>query len=163
MQVKRIWQRAANQALVFVMCWSWTRCARRDAKRRDLAAAAGDIGKASGAEAGEEAAEFAAEQIRREIDEHVAEIDLPDVRDVRKQFAADGDAFLDDPDTICRSEGAFDGLIPSSFTGFPAEGDAGAAILVARFEYQVFAVLADEGEQLDGLAVMVGLDVRDNK
>src|SRR6266581_9748502 len=162
MQVKRIWQRAANQALVFVMCWSWTRCARRDSKRRDLAAAAGDICKTSGAEAREEAAEFATEQIRCEIDEHVAEIDLPDIRDVRKQFAADGDALLNDPDAICGGQGAFDGLIPSSFAGFPAEGDAGAAILVARFEYQVFALPADEGEQLDGLAVMVGLDVRDD-
>ena len=46
-----------------------------DAERGDLAAAAGDVGEAGGAEAGEEAGELAAEEIGREIDEHVFEVD----------------------------------------------------------------------------------------
>ena len=40
-----------------------------------MAAAAGDVGEAGGAEAGEEAGEFSAEKVRREIDKHVFEID----------------------------------------------------------------------------------------
>ena len=45
--------------------------ARSDAKGGDLAAAAGDVGEAGGAEAGEEAAEFALEEVGGEVYEHV--------------------------------------------------------------------------------------------
>ena len=79
----------------------WNLVAGVDAEGGDLAAAAGDVGEAGGAEAGEEAGEFSAEEIGREIDEHVFEIDggvgATGLRDVWENFAADRDAFLHDP------------------------------------------------------------------
>ena len=42
------------------------------------------------------------------------------------------------------------------FVGFPAEGDAGAAVFVAGLEDEVFALFADEGEQVDRLVVVRG-------
>ena len=47
-----------------------------DAEGGDLAAAAGYVGEAGGAEAGEEAAEFSAEEVGGEVDEHVFEFDI---------------------------------------------------------------------------------------
>ena len=55
----------------------------------DLAAAAGDVGKAGGAEAREEAAQFSAEQVRSKIDEHVLEFHAAVLRNVGENLAAD--------------------------------------------------------------------------
>src|SRR3989475_11283937 len=139
-----------------------SRASRRNPKRRHLAASAGYIGEAGGAKSGEKATQLSAEQIRREIHQHVAVIDLADVCDVRKNFAPDGDAFLNDPHAILRRERALDGHVPVSFTGFPSEGYAGATIFIARFEDQVLALLTDKSEQVDALAVVRRPDVRDN-
>ena len=49
--------------------------ARVDTEGGDLAAAAGDVGEAGGAEAGQAAGHFSAENIRREIDQHVSHPD----------------------------------------------------------------------------------------
>src|SRR6266436_3246408 len=73
---------------------------RGNAKRRDLSATAGYIGEAGGAEAREKTAEFSAEQVGSEIHQHVAVIHLADIRDVRKNFAPDRDALLNDPRTV---------------------------------------------------------------
>src|SRR5437870_11309870 len=105
--------------------------ARRNAKRRHLSATAGYIGEARGAEAGEKAAELSAKQVRSEIHEHVAVIDPADIRDVRKNFAPDGDAFLDDPCAVLRRKGVLDPPVPVGFTGFPAESYTGTAVLIA--------------------------------
>src|SRR5438477_5291213 len=78
-------------------CLVGRRDPRGNAKCRDLAAAADYIGEAGGTEAGEKAAELSAKQVRSEIHEHVAVIYSADIRDVRKDFAPDGDAFLNDP------------------------------------------------------------------
>src|SRR5713226_10515679 len=139
-----------------------SRASRRDAKRRHLAASAGYVGEAGGAKSGEKATQFSAEQIRREIHKHVAVIDLADVRDVGKNFSPDGNAFLDNPHAIPRRKRALDGHVPVGFTGFPAQGYAGAAIFIAGLEDQVFALLTDKSEQIDALAVVCRPDVRDN-
>src|SRR5512137_537072 len=76
------------------------RSTRSDAEGGDLAAAAGDVGEAGGAQAREEAAKFAAEEIGSEIHQHVAEVDLSNLRDVGKNFAADGNPFLSDPHAV---------------------------------------------------------------
>src|SRR6266851_7175544 len=138
------------------------RAPRRNSKRRDLTATAGHIGEAGGAEAGEKTTELSAEQVRGEIHQHVAVIDLADVRDVRKNFAPDGDAFLGDPHTVLRRKRALDRRVPVSFTSFPAKGHARAAILIARLQDKVFALFTDKGEQIDALSVVCRPDVRDN-
>src|SRR5260370_10349286 len=89
-------------------------------------------------------------------------MDLAGVRDVRKDFATDRDAFLDDPHSVLCRKGKLDRRVPGVFAGFPAEGHSGAAILIAGLKDQVFALLTDKGEQLDGLAVVCRLDVRAN-
>ena len=131
----------------------------------DLAAAAGDVGEAGGAEAGEEAGELSSEKIGREIDEHVFEVDgrifAAGLRDVGEDFAADGDAFLDDPAAsiaahVCSGESFFDGGVPGFFVGFPAESYTGAAVLVAGLENKILALVANEGEKLDCVAVVMG-------
>src|SRR6266852_2826758 len=86
-------------------------------KGGDLAAAAGDVGEAGGAEAGEEAAQFSAEEIWSEIDEHVFELYAAGLRDVGKNLAADGDAFLHDPAagisaSVPGRDGPFDRGVP---------------------------------------------------
>src|SRR5712692_2605189 len=121
MQTKRIWQFGANQASLRISC-----SARSYAEGGDLAAAGGYVGEAGGAEAGEEAAELASEEIGSEVDEHVAELDGFVGRDVRKNFAADGDALLHDPGgalfaRLSGGDGAADGFVPIVFVGFPAE------------------------------------------
>src|SRR5258708_28587218 len=135
---------------------------RGDTKRRNLAATTGYIGEAGGAETGKKASELSAEQVRSEIHQHVAVIDLADVRDVRKDFATDRDAFLDDPHPVLCRKRKLDRRVPGVFSGFPAEGHSGAAILIAGLKDQVFALLTDKAEQLDGLAVVPRLDARDN-
>ena len=119
---------------------------RGDAKSRNLASTAGHIGEAGGAKSGKKASELSAEQIRGEIHQHVAVIDPADVRDVRKDFAADGDAFLGDPHTVLRRKRALDRRVPVSFARFPAEGHAGAAILIARLQDKVLAFFTNKCE-----------------
>src|SRR6267143_3177029 len=133
-----------------------------DAKRRNLAAAAGHIGEAGGAEAGEKATEFSAEQVWGEIHQHVAVIDFAGLSHVREDFAPDGDAFLGDPRAVLRRKSKLDRRVPGGFTGFPSESHAGAAIFIAGLKDHVFALFTNEGEQFDGLAVVRRLDVRDN-
>src|SRR5208282_6874459 len=90
---RRIWSRAIREEsgsrAAALQILGWNR-ARADAEGGDLAAAAGDVGKACGAEAGEETAEFSAEEVGGEIDEHVAVVNFADISDVGKNFAADG-------------------------------------------------------------------------
>src|SRR6266850_3732246 len=76
------------------------RAAWGNSKRRDLAAAAGDIRQARGAETRQKTAQFSAEQIGRKIHQHVPVVHLADVRGERKNFAADRNAFLGDPHAI---------------------------------------------------------------
>src|SRR5260370_10264800 len=112
---------------------------RRDSKGRNLAATAGHIGEACSAEAREKATDFSAEQVRSEIHQHVAVIDLADARDVRKDFTADGDALLDDPPAVLCRERILDRRVPGGFLGFPTQGHARAAILIAGVEDQGLA------------------------
>src|SRR6266403_5453914 len=98
---------------------------RRHPKRRNLAAAAGHIGEAGGAEAGEKATELSAEQIRGEIHQHVAVIDFAGLSNVREDFAPDGYAFLGDPHAVLCRKSKLDRRVPGGFTGFPAGGPAG--------------------------------------
>src|SRR5882762_141741 len=138
-----------------------------DAEGGDLAAAGSYVGEAGGAEAGEEAAEFAAEQIGGEVDEHVAGFDGFVGRDVGKNLAADGDALLHDPGAVLLSglgcgDSARYGFIPFVFVGFPAEGDATAAVFIAGLEHEVFTFFANEGQEFDVLAVMRGAHVFDD-
>src|SRR6266851_5049917 len=128
------------------------RAPRRNSKRRDLTATAGHIGEAGGAETGEKATKLSAEQVRGEIHQHVAVIDLADIRDIRKDFAADWDAFLDDPHAVLRRKRILDRRVPGGFAGFPAQGHARAAIFIAGLKDQVLAFFADKSEQFDGLA-----------
>src|ERR1700730_12562994 len=130
-----------------------------NSKRRDLAAAAGDIRQTGGAEARQKTAQFSAEQVRCKVHQHVPVVHLADSRGERKYLAADRNAFLRDPHTIFGRQRALDGVVPSFFAGFPAERHARTAILIARFQYQVFAFLADKREQLHLLPVMRRLDV----
>jgi hypothetical protein len=58
-------------------------------------------------------------------------------------------------------DGAFDGFVPIVLAGFPAEGDAGAAIFVAGFEHEIRTIFAHEIEQLDVFAVMRGAGILD--
>src|SRR5579863_10343304 len=111
--------------------------AQTDAEGGDLAAAAGDVGEAGGAEAREKSCELSAEKIRSEIDEHVFEIDggvgATGFCDVGENFPADGDAFLDDPAAcvaacICGGQCFLDAGVPGFFVGFPSECDAGAPV-----------------------------------
>src|SRR6266849_2160551 len=162
MQTKRIWQFGANQASLRISC-----SARSYAEGGDLAAAGGYVGEAGGAEARQEAAEFAAEEIRSEVDEHVAEFDVFVRRDVGENFAADGDALLHDPGATFFAgfgggNGALDGFVPIVLAGFPAEGDAGAAVFVAGLEHQVLAVCANERKEIDVLTVVRGAGVFDD-
>src|SRR4029077_9047100 len=101
-----------------------------------------------------EATELSAEQIRREIHQHVPVIDFADVRDVGKNFAPDGDAFLHNPHAILRRKRALNGHAPVGFTVSPAEGYARAAIFIAGLEDQVLSFLTDKSEQVDVLAVV---------
>src|SRR5260370_29298549 len=138
-----------------------------DAEGGDLAAAGGYVGEAGGAEAGEEAAEFAAKQVWGEVDEHVSELNGMVGRDVGEDFAANGDALLHDPAAgifagASGGDGATDGLVPIVFVGFPAEGDAAAAVFIAGFEHEIRTVFANEIEQLDMIAVMGGAGIRDD-
>src|ERR1700677_1956811 len=135
-----------------------------DAERGDLAAAAGDVGEAGGAEAREEAGEATAEEIGREIDEHVFEVNggigAAGFRDVGENFAADWDAFLNDPAACvatrgCGGECFFDRGVPGFFVGLPSESYAGAAVFVAGFEHEIVAFFADEREKLDRVAAVV--------
>src|SRR5258708_12713973 len=73
------------------------RTSRGDAKSRHLASTAGHIGEASGAEAGKKATKLSTEQVRGEIHQHVAVIDLAGARDVRKDLPAGRNAFPDHP------------------------------------------------------------------
>src|SRR5258708_8485308 len=107
------------------------RTSRGDAKSRHLAATAGHIGEAGGAEGSKKATKLSTEQVRGEIHQHVAVIDPAGVRDVRKDLAADGNAFLDDPHAVLRGKRTFDRRSPGGFTGFPAERHTGAALLIA--------------------------------
>jgi hypothetical protein len=145
--------------------------ARIYAEGGDLATAAGDVGEAGGAEAGEEAGELSSEKIGREIDEHVFEVDgrifAAGLRDVGEDFAADGDAFLDDPAAsiaahVCSGESFFDGGVPGFFVAFPAESDASAAVFVAGLQDEVLALCADEREKLDRVAVVLRARVGDH-
>src|SRR5712664_39114 len=138
------------------------RAAWGNSKRGDLAAAAGDIRQAGGAETRQKAAQFSAEQIRRKVHQHVPVVHLADVGGERKDLAADRNAFLRDPHAIFRRQRALDGAVPRVFTGLPAKRHARTAVLIARFQYQVFALLADKREQLHLLPVMRRLDVRDD-
>src|SRR4029077_9350332 len=128
-----------------------------------LAAAGGYVGEAGGAETGEEAGGFAAEELGRDVDQHVAELDGLGGGDVGENFAADGDALLHNPSAglfgrlgsggVAAGDGAADGVIPIMFVGFPAEGYAGASIFIAGLEHEVFALFANEGEQVDMLTI----------
>src|SRR5712664_3896759 len=189
MQAKRIWQFGANQASRFSVvhrtgldvkgqqrraparCWRYAAAglegARSHAEGGDLAASGGYVGEAGGAESSEEAAEFAAKQVRGEIDEHVTELDGVVGCDIGKDFAANGDALLHDPAAGIFTgpngrDGATDGLVPIVFVGFPAEGDAAAAVFIAGFEHEIRTVFANEIEQLDMLAVVSGAGIRDD-
>src|SRR5882762_7901536 len=138
-----------------------------DAEGGDLAAAGGYVGEAGGAEAGEEAAEFAAKEIGGQVDEHVAGFDISVGRDVGKNFAADGDALLHDPGATGFSglgggDGAGDGFIPIVLVGFPAKGDAAAAVFVAGLEDEVFALFANEREEIDVIAIVRSAGVFDD-
>src|SRR2546426_10606258 len=104
---------------------------QRHPKRRNLAAAAGHIGEAGGAEAGEKATELSAEQVRGEIHQHVAGIDFAGLSNVREDFAPGGDAFLGDPYAVLRRKSKLDRPVPGGLTGFPAAGHAGAAKFIA--------------------------------
>src|SRR5262249_32766015 len=111
-------------------------------ERGNLAAPGSDVGQTCGAEARKESGKFALKQIRREIDEHVLELDggvlLGGTRaDVGEYFATNGDALLDDPASGISAgfrggHTLFDGRVPSLFGHFPAQGYARAAVLVAR-------------------------------
>src|SRR5579859_567261 len=83
--------------------------ARRHAERRNLSAAARDIGEAGGAQARQKAREFSAEEIRGEVHEHVAVIHFADIGDVREYFAANGNALLNDPGAVLGGKRALDG------------------------------------------------------
>src|SRR5580704_8535261 len=149
----------------------WNLVAGVDAEGGDLAAAAGDVGETGGAEAGEESGEAAAEKIGGEVDEHVFEVDWgacgAGLHDVRENFAADWDAFLDDPAAgvaacVCSGQGLFDRGVPGFFVGFPAERDAGATVFVAGLEDEILALFAGEGEKLDCVAIMLRARVGDD-
>src|SRR5215472_12332778 len=107
---------------------------RMHTKCGNLAAAAGDIGEAGGAEAREETADFSSEQIRREVYEHLAVVHFAVGLYPREHFAADGDALLHNPAALRRRHGFLDDCVPISFAGFPAKCDPAAAIFVAGFE-----------------------------
>src|SRR5207245_607186 len=59
-------------------------------------------------------------------------------------------------------DGATDGLVPIAFVGFPAESYAGAAIFITGLEDEIFTLGADEGEEIDVLAVVRGAGVLDD-
>src|SRR6266852_532631 len=160
MQTKRIWQFRANQA----PSPSGVPRAGLDTEGGDLAAAGGYVGEAGGAEAREEAAEFAAEQIRGEVHQHVAELDVFVGRDVGKNLAANGNALLHDPGAplfagLGGGNGALNGFVPIVLVGFPSESDAGTAVFITGLEHEVFAVCANEGEKIDALAVVRGANI----
>src|SRR6202171_1514218 len=139
----------------------------RDAKRRNLAAAAGYVSQAGGAKTRQISGEFSAEKIRRKIHQHVAELHISTCGNVRENFAADGDAFLHDPaTTVVFGAGTrnrrLDRGVPLAFAGFPAERDSRATIFVARFQNQVLAFFAHELEQIDGFAVVRRAHIRDH-
>src|SRR6266849_5858704 len=100
------------------------RAAWGNSKRGHLAAAAGDIREAGGAEARQKAAQFSAEQVRREVHQHVPVVHLADVRGERKNLAADRNAFLRDPHAIFGRQRALDGVVPRAFAGLPAKRHA---------------------------------------
>src|SRR5260370_38882651 len=107
-----------------------------DAKRRHLAAAGGDVGEAGGAKAREKPTKFSAEQVRRKVYQHVAVIYSARLRDVRENFAANGNAFLHEPRTILCGKRALDGFVPDRLARFPSERCPGAAVLIARLKHQ---------------------------
>src|SRR5229473_6259625 len=148
-------RKAGFQSIGYRTAWG-------NSKRWDLAAAAGDIREAGGAEARQKTAQLSAEQIGREVHQHVPVVHLADVRGERKNLAADRNTFLRDPHAILGGQRALDGVVPRVFAGLPAKRHARTAILIARFQHQVFALLADKREQLHLLPVMRRLDVRDD-
>src|SRR5215467_4824701 len=117
-----------------------------DAEGRDLAAAAGDIGQTSSAQAREKARNLAAEKVGREVHQHVAIVHLAVRLHPREYFAADRNALLDDPAPFGLADGPFDHSIPFGSAGFPAKGHPAAAVLVTGFEHQVGPLAADEIE-----------------
>src|SRR5438132_8188709 len=116
---------------MFLIC---AMLARRNAKRRHLSATAGYIGEARGAEASEKAAELSAKQVRGEIHQHVAVIDPADLRDVRKNFAPDGDTLLNDPCAVLCEKRIFDRCVPGCLIIFPSEIDTRSAVIIARLQ-----------------------------
>jgi len=105
-------------------------------------------------EAGEEAADLSAEKIRREVDQHVAIIDCAVGLHPRKNFAANGDALLNDPAALRGGDGFFDDGVPLGLAGFPAERDAAPPVFVTGFQHQVLSLATDEIEEFDGHALM---------
>src|ERR1700740_1513578 len=108
--------------------------ARTNTKRGNLAAAGGDVGEASGTEACQEATKFSAKQVRRGVDEHIAEFNMAVRSDVGENFAANGDALLNNPTALfwCAGgrNGASDGGIPFGFAGFPPKSNPRTAVFV---------------------------------
>src|SRR5262249_51211250 len=84
------------------------------------------------------------------------------VGDMREDFAANGDALLNDPGARRRGESTPDGGVPGGFVGLPAQGDAGASIFIAGLEHKVLALAADEREEVDRIAIVSRLHVRDH-
>src|SRR6266571_4714574 len=115
---------------------------RFDDKGRHLTAARRHVGQPRRAEACEESRHASAEHIRREIHQHVAFDDGARFTH-RKALPPNVDAFLDDPSALRLPYSPGDGSVPLAFAGFPAEGDAGAAILVVRLEDKAVPVAAD--------------------
>src|SRR5258705_909389 len=68
-----------------------------DAEGGDLAAAAGDIGEAAGAQPRQKAGKFPADHVRRQIYQHVAQFDFSVPIQVRKGAAPHGDFILLNP------------------------------------------------------------------
>src|SRR5437764_584184 len=106
-------------------------------KRGHLPAAAGNVGESGRAEPRQKAAQFSPKQVRRKVHQHIAVVHTARLRDIREDFAANGNPLLHDPCAVFRREGASDSFIPSGFAGFPSQCDAGAAIFVAGLEHQV--------------------------
>src|SRR5262249_40272937 len=120
-------------------------CAKMTAKRsiraaaamhaegRNLAATTGYVRKPGGAKARQKSAQLAAKQVRREIPQHVLVVDRAVLRDVRKYFAPDRNALLDDPRAAVRSNRFGDRRIPLAFIRFPSQGHAASSVFVAWF------------------------------
>jgi hypothetical protein len=66
---------------------------------------------------------------------------------------ADGDPFLRHPAAIAFRDGARQRRVPVDVAGFPAEGDAGAAVFVVRFDHVLLAMRAQVRQQIDRVAI----------